>query len=110
MKYLVALVCLLILLSGSSCRQSDIRTVEIKVPGLKNQACAQIIANAVGKQVGVQSKGISMDFERKIVYVQYESLVTAWKNLEFAIAEAGFQANEVPANPDAYKALPPECK
>jgi len=102
--------CLLLSVVFSSCRQSDVRAAEIKVPAMKNQACAQIIVNAIGRQVGVQPNGISVDFGARMVLVRYDSLVTARKNLEFAVAEAGFQANEVPAKPEAVKALPPECK
>lgn len=104
------MVSLVLLTAVSSCRQSDLRTVEIKVPDLKNDACAKIIANAVGRQVGVKPGSIGVDFQRRLVILQYESLVTAIKNIEFAIAEAGFQANEVPAKEEAARALPPECK
>lgn len=103
-------VCLILLLGISSCRQSDIRVAEIKIPAMKKQACAQLIVNAVGRQVGVQPNGISVDFGTRTMLVRYDSLVTAGKNLEFAVAEVGFQANEVPAKPEAVKALPPECK
>ncbi|MDD4872096.1 MAG: heavy metal-associated domain-containing protein [Kiritimatiellae bacterium] len=101
---------ILLLVVCTSCRQSDIRTVEIKVPEMKNKTCAQIVANAVGRQAGVQPDKIDVDFAKRIVIVRYDSLVIARKNIEFAIAEAGFQANEVPAKAEAVKALPPECK
>ncbi|OGV62327.1 MAG: hypothetical protein A2283_06015 [Lentisphaerae bacterium RIFOXYA12_FULL_48_11] len=110
MNRVMSIVVLLLSLGISSCRQSDVRIAEIKVPAMKNQACAQLIVNAVGKLGGVQPNGISVDFGSKMVMVRYDSLVTARKNLEFAIAEAGFQANEVPAKPEAVRALPPECK
>jgi periplasmic mercuric ion binding protein len=110
MKSVGLIICLFLLLIINSCRQSDVRTVEIKVPEMKNKACAQLVANAVGKQSGVQSDKINIDFERRIVIVRYDSLVVARKNIEFAIAETGFQANEVPAKAEAVKALPPECK
>lgn len=84
-------------------------TAEISVPGLKNEACARIILIAVGRQAGVK-QGSAFNFQQKIIIVRYESLVTALKNIEFAIAEAGFQANEVPAKEEAARALPPECR
>lgn len=77
---------------------------------MKNQACAQVVVNALGRQEGVQPGKVDVDFARRVVTVQYDSLMTARKNLEFAVAEAGFQANEVPANALAAGALPVECK
>ena len=46
--------------------------------------------------------------ERKLA-VTYDSLILSRKNIEFAVADAGFAANQVPANVEAMKKLPPEC-
>jgi len=110
MKWYVIIVCCTVCIMCSSCRQADVRTFRIKVPGMKNQACVQLVANAVGKMAGVHRDKIGIDPEEKIVVVTYDHLVTAEKNIEFAVAEAGFDANEVPAKAEAVKALPPECK
>jgi copper chaperone CopZ len=44
------------------------------------------------------------------VTVTYDSMRTAVRNLEFAVAEAGFDAGPIPADPKARDALPAECK
>jgi len=103
-------ICLLSAFVLVSCRQSDVRTAEISVPEMKNNACAQLVVNAIGKQVGVRTNNIEVDLGRRMIVFKYDSLVLARKNLEFAIAEAGFRANDVPANLEAAKALPPECR
>lgn len=77
---------------------------------MKNEACARVVGIALGRHAGIQANGITVDLAKRIVIVRYDSMVTAHKNLEFAVAEAGFQANEVPAKADAAKALPPECR
>ena len=93
-----------------SCRQHDIRTVIIRVPEIKNKTCEEIVRKALLKTYGIQKNGIQIDAEKRTVTVTYESLHTAIKNIEFAIAEAGFNANEVPANLEAVRKLPPECR
>ena len=37
--------------------------------------------------------------------VTYESIVASLKNIEFAIADAGFNANDIPANAEAAARL-----
>lgn len=97
-----------------SCRQYDYRVAKIYVSGLKNKACAEIVHKAVLTELGKsgalhEDEGIDIDLADRTVTVTYNSLKLALKNIEFAIANAGFQANEIPPNPEAVKALPPEC-
>lgn len=96
-------------LGAVSCRTRDVRTVLILVPEMKNTACRDIVVRAVAGCVGVDSSKIVVSLPRRTVTVSYDSLLTALKNIEFAVAESGFQANEVPAKPEAVKKLPPEC-
>lgn len=101
---LVILACLLVV----SCRQQDVREVVIKVPGLKNQACAKIIQDAFMRQPGIVS--VRPDFQNHEIAVTYNSMVIALKNIEFTVAAAGFDANDTQANSNAVAALPPECR
>lgn len=105
-------LCLLLAISlaAVSCRTKDVRTVLVYVPGMKNSACSEIVVRSVSKCVGVDVAQTRVDLTKRTVTVTYDSLITALKNIEFAIAEAGFQANEIPAKEDAVKALPPECR
>lgn len=101
---LVILACFLL----SSCRQQDVREVVVKTPGLKNQACAKIIQDAFMHQPGIVS--IRPDFQKHEIAVTYNSMVIALKNIEFTIAAAGFDANDIRAQTNALAALPPECR
>ena len=92
----------------ASCRQVDIRKIVIKVPGLKNQVCAKIIQDAFMKQPGIVS--IQPDFQQRELTVTYNSMVIAIKNIEFTIAEVGFDANDEKARTNAVAVLPPECR
>ncbi len=54
---------------------------------------------------------IHTDTSRHVVTVTYDSMKTARKNIEFAIAKAGLAANEVPASPMTLKkGTPPNPK
>ena len=86
------------------------RTITIDVPRMKNDSCAEIVFAAVNRTPSVVGDKTRIDMQRRTVTVTYESLNLSLKNVEFAISESGFQANEVPANPQAAEALPPECK
>ena len=111
MKLRFLLINIALLMVAVSCRRSDIRTVTIKVPGMNNAACAAIVVKALEATPGIQpGNAIKVDIAARTVTASYESLITALKNLEFAIADAGFAANEVPANAAAASKLPPECK
>jgi len=96
-------------LGAVSCRTRDVRTVLILVPEMKNAACSDIVVKAVAGCVGVNPSKIVVSLPKRTVTVSYDSLLTALKNIEFAVADSGFQANEVPAKQEAARKLPPEC-
>lgn len=105
-KMFLPILFLIVCLMG--CRKQDVRTVVISVPGLKNTACAQVIQNAFMHQPGI--KIVKPDIPQHTMTVTYDSMVIARKNIEFTIAGAGFNANDIPAQSNAVAALPPECK
>lgn len=105
------ITCVLVLgLLAVSCRREDIRTVTIQVPGMKAPRCVERVVDAVARQQGVQRDTINLDLAARTVVVTYDSMQLAVKNIEHAIADAGFQANEIPANESAREALPEECR
>jgi len=114
MKVLVVLV---LVLSGVSCRKTDVRTCKIWVPGLKNDKCAELIISALMQYThqanmdnSVPPDKIKVDLEEHTMELQYESLKLSLKNIEHTIAGAGFAANDIPANSNAMARLPPECR
>lgn len=93
-----------------SCRQNDYRTVKIKVPQMQNPECATRVGQALTNKVGIDPETISINIEERTVQVKYDSMQTALKNLEFFIADAGFDAGPISANKDARAKLPATCK
>jgi len=92
-----------------SCRKRDIRTIKIHVPEMKNTACATLVNKKLSRVPGVKVETVRIDIARRTVTVSYDSIVLSMKNIEFAIAEAGFKANDIPADEKAARNLPPEC-
>ena len=106
--------CLLILsfllLTILSCRKDDIRTAAIHVPGLRERECVDIIKNKLEREQTILPSNIEGDLTNLMIYVRYNSLHRSLKNIEFTIAKSGFDANEVPASPEAKAKLPKGCR
>lgn len=112
-----ALVVACVVLAGSSCRRHDYQVRIFYIPALKNEQCARVITEALGQQTrlpnmedSINGDSIKFDFEKRTLTVEYDSMKTEKKNLEHAIALAGFAVNEIPADTNAVAKLPPECR
>jgi copper chaperone CopZ len=110
MKWAWTAALLVVAVGLVSCRRVDLRTARIYVPNMKNRVCAERVANAVARVPGVRPDSIKVDATSRDVTVLYDSINLSLKNIEYAIADAGFGANDIPANPAAAQKLPPECK
>ena len=90
-----------------ACRQSDVRTLIVRVPQVTNAACESRVRQALQPLKGIES----LEFDRAAgtLTLRYESMILAHKNIEHAIIAAGFDANELTATDEARRALPPEC-
>jgi len=99
---------LLAALGAVGCRQAEIREKTIAVPQMKNAGCEKIVEAALAKTEGVFADKTEVGAGR--VTVTYDSMRLGLKNLEFAIASAGFDAGTTLADPKAREALPAECR
>lgn len=84
------------------------KQAEIKTPTLQCGSCEVTIKKAVEKVEGVSS--VTVDGKKQTVQVKYADGATDVKQIEKAIAMAGYQANDKKADPEAYKNLPDCCK
>ena len=107
MKRFFILLSLVALVACQGCRQKDIRTTEIKVPNVYNKACEQQVIKAITPLKGVDLS--SAVFEKGVLTISYDSMQLGTKNIEHAIKDAGFDANEFAADPAARAKLPREC-
>ena len=83
-------------------------TATIKTPTVQCQECKQRIENYLSREDGVVK--VNVDYKRKITKVTYVSDRTNIENVKTAIANAGYDADDVKANSDAYQKLPNCCK
>ena len=116
MTFKHAAIAILAALVLCGCRRTDVRDFEIKVPEL-TQKNASAVVNSLMAYEGVtdvakrEKNTIVVDTEARVVKVRYDSMKVAKKNLEMAIALAGFEANGVtPESVGAKRAAPPEPK
>jgi len=114
MKQVMAVGLMLVLMvAGDACRRKevgDMRTVTINVPAMRSAAAASLVLRTLVETQRIAPDKIQTDFTNHTVTVTYDSLQRAVKNLEFAIAAAGFKANEIPADQAAAAKLPPDCR
>lgn len=94
----------------SSCRVSDTKVATLVAPDVRNAACSNVVEAALMKLPGNEILKIeSIDYSTGSIVVRYDSMKVGTKNLEDAIAQAGFAAGPFPANKEAAAKLPPEC-
>lgn len=95
----------------AGCRTKDVREATIVAPDVRNEACERVVLQALQALPGREHLEIvSVDFATGTLVVRYDSMKVGTKNLEDAIAQAGFAAGPFPANPEAAAKLPPECR
>lgn len=88
----------LALLAFAGCRQKDVREFTIEVPALALEAHAAVerdVNEALAACVGVEMASVSVDSANRRVTLKYDSMQTAKKNIEMAVAQAGYTANGV---------------
>jgi copper chaperone CopZ len=83
--------------------------VNIKTPHATCEPCKTKIESWVPKSVDGLVK-ITVNYRSGITTVQYYPDRTNIEELKTAISNAGFDADDVQANPDTYKSLPDCCK
>lgn len=96
MKNIVVLFAFMGLLLGG-CRVSDVRELTVNVPGLASASDEQVIRKALAPLNGVNKDKAVFDVKAHTVKVTFDSMVIANKNIEIAIAEAGYDANGITA-------------
>jgi len=83
-------------------------TAKIPTPTVQCDMCKERIETYLKRYDGVTY--VNVNLKRKETTVKYLTDRTNIENIKTAIANAGYDADDVPANPDAYKGLPKCCK
>jgi mercuric ion binding protein len=85
-----------------------VQTVEIKTPTVQCEECKQRIEKYMSHEEGILK--VNVDYKKKITKVTFLTDRTNIENVKALIANAGYDADDVTAEPDSYKRLPPCCK
>lgn len=91
----VILVLAVMVLCG--CRIQDQRELVVKVPQMKEERDVAKVRNSLLPLRGVDLEHARFDLATQTVTLSFDSMVVAHKNIEIAIAEAGYDANGVAA-------------
>jgi mercuric ion binding protein len=109
MKKLPFLLFALIAFGVSSVAQTPQKlTAVIKTPTVQCQECKERIEKYLSHEEGILK--VNEDYKRKICTVTYLTDRTNIENIKTLIANAGYDADDITAEPDSYKRLPPCCK
>ena len=81
---------------------------EIKTPEAQCDKCKEKIENYLAHQYGITS--VNVNIKKKTTTVTWITDRTNIEEIKTAIANAGFDADDVTAEETTYKRLPPCCK
>jgi mercuric ion binding protein len=112
MKQLSIFLVALIGFAGSAIAQINpakgAQTVVIKTPTVQCEECKDRIEKYLSHEEGILK--VSVDYKHKTTKVTFLTDRTNIENVKALIANAGYDADDITAEPDSYKRLPPCCK
>ena len=107
-KLLLSVLAICLIAVTSFAQQKAIQTVKIKTPTVQCDQCKKRIEDYMKRMDGVMT--INVNVKKQETTVKYITDRTNTEMIKAAIANAGYDADEIAANPDSYKALPKCCK
>ena len=110
MKKLKLVLFFLIAASSVSFAQAKkkLETATISTPTVQCDMCKKRIEKFMAREEGVTKTVV--DYKRKTTKVTYWTDRTNIENIKTAIANVGYDADDVTANPESYEKLPKCCK
>jgi copper chaperone CopZ len=92
----------------ASAQTKPVQTAKIKTPTVQCDMCKERIETYLKRYDGVTY--VNVNVKKKETTVKFLTDRTNIENIKTAIANAGYDADDVPANPESYKELPKCCK
>ena len=92
----------------SSAQVKAMQTAKIKTPTIGCEDCKTRIETYLKRYDGVAS--VVVNWRQKSVTVKYLTDRTNIEEIKTAIANCGYDADDIPANEESYKRLPKTCK
>lgn len=107
-KYFFFGILILFICISSSAQTKASQTVTIKTPTVLCEMSKTQIEQYLKRMDGVTF--VNVKYKQKQVLVKYLTDRTNEENIKAGITNSGYDANEISANPEAYKMLPKCCK
>jgi len=107
-KFIIAVLAITCFAFVSSAQQKALETAKIKTPNALCEACKPRIETYVKRIDGVTS--INVNYRKGETTVKYLTDRTNIEEIKTAIANMGYDADDIPANEESYKRLPKTCK
>ena len=104
---LSSIIALLLFVSVTTTKAQTASEIKITTSAVC-KSCKKTIEKALTAEKGVTKS--SLDVPSKVVTVNYDSKITSPEKIRLAISNAGYDADDVKANPKAYKKLEDCCK
>lgn len=107
-KTFVSLAVCFALISSGSAQVKPVITAKISTPTIGCEDCKTRLETYLKRYDGVAF--VLVNWRRKEITVKYVTDRINIEEIKTAIANAGYDADDVPATEDAYKRLPKTCK
>jgi copper chaperone CopZ len=107
-KIMLSLTAFLFICLGASAQVKAVQTAKISTPSIQCEMCKKKIETYLKRYDGVQV--INVNVKKKETTVKYLTDRINEEEIKTAIANAGYDAGDVAANPDSYTRLPKCCK
>jgi copper chaperone CopZ len=111
MRIIKLVMVMLLAVVGTTMAQSKkgtLVTAKISTPTVQCDQCKQRIEKYMLREDGIASTKV--DYKKHVTTVKFYSDRTNIENVKTAIANAGYDADDVTANPESYSRLPTCCK
>lgn len=93
---------------AATAQTKPLMTAKISTPNALCQACKDRIEGYLKRYDGVTF--VNVNFRKGETQVKYLTDRINIEEIKTAIANCGYDADDVPANPDSYNRLPKTCK
>ncbi|HEX2534311.1 MAG TPA: cation transporter [Chitinophagaceae bacterium] len=107
-KILFSLFALIAFSLGAAAQAKGVKTAKISTPSVQCEMCKKKIESYLNRYDGIMT--INVNVKKKETTVKYVTDRINEEEIKAAIANAGYDAGDVEANPDSYKKLPQCCK
>lgn len=106
--FFLSLITLVAFSAPTFAQKKAVQKAVIKTPGVMAEVCKTSIENFLVHEYGVSS--VKANYKNHTVTVVWYTDRTNIINIRYALANMGYDADDVTAEPDAYKKLNPACK